>query len=122
MEEGIVAGGGSTLLHIIPAITDDLASDHDEKVGVAIIRKALEEPARVIASNAGQEGSIVVQQVKTLPVGQGYDARAGEYGDLIAKGIVDPAKVTRSAIENAASISSLLLTTECLVADKPEKE
>jgi chaperonin GroEL len=122
VEEGIVAGGGSTLIHIIPSLTDDLASDHDEKVGVAIIRKALEEPARIIAQNAGQEGSIVVQQIRQLPVGQGYDARAGEYGDLIGKGIVDPAKVTRSAIENAASIASLLLTTECLVADRPEKE
>src|SRR5205814_7024242 len=87
-----------------------------------IIRKALEEPARVIAQNAGEEGSIVVQKIRTLPVGQGFDARTGEYGDLVAKGIVDPAKVTRSAIENAASIASLLLTTECLVADRPEKD
>jgi chaperonin GroEL len=121
VEEGIVAGGGSTLIQIIPALTDDLASDADERVGVAIVRRALEEPARIIAQNAGQEGSIVVQKIKTLPAGQGYDARTGEYGDLAAKGIVDPAKVTRSAIENAASIASLLLTTECLVADKPEK-
>ena len=122
VEEGIVAGGGSTLIHVIPSLTDDLATDHDEKVGVGIVRKALEEPARIIAQNAGQEGSIIVQQIKQLPVGQGYDARAGEYGDLVSKGIVDPAKVTRSAIENAASIASLLLTTECLVADRPEKD
>ncbi|HEU4754435.1 MAG TPA: chaperonin GroEL, partial [Armatimonadota bacterium] len=121
VEEGIVPGGGSTLIHLIPALSDDLATDLDEKVGVSIVRRALEEPARVIAQNAGAEGSIVVQQMKSLPFGQGYDARAGEYTDLIARGIVDPAKVTRSAIENAASISSLLLTTECLVADKPEK-
>ena len=121
VEEGIVAGGGSTLINVIPALTDDLGNDHDEKVGVQIVRKALEEPTRVIAQNAGQEGSIIVREVKNLPYGQGYDARAGEFGDLFAKGIVDPAKVTRSAIENAASISSLLLTTECLIAERPEK-
>jgi chaperonin GroEL len=121
VEEGIVAGGGSTLINLIPALTDDLGVDHDEKVGVQIVRKALEEPARVIAQNGGQEGSIVVNEIRKLPYGQGYDARADEYGDLFAKGIVDPAKVTRSAIENAASISSLLLTTDCLVADRPEK-
>ena len=121
VEEGIVAGGGSTLLNLIPALTADLGADHDEKVGVQIVRKALEEPARVIAQNGGQEGSIVVREIQKLPYGQGYDARADEYGDLFAKGIVDPAKVTRSAIENAASISSLLLTTDCLVAERPEK-
>jgi chaperonin GroEL len=122
VEEGIVAGGGSTLIHIIPALTDDLGHDHDEKVGIAIVRRALEEPARVIAANAGAEGSIVVQTIKALPQGEGYDARAEEYTDLVARGIVDPAKVTRSAIENAASIASLLLTTECLVAEKPEEK
>jgi chaperonin GroEL len=122
VEEGIVAGGGSTLLHLIPVLTDDLGADHDEKVGVGIVRRALEEPLRVISQNAGAEGSIIVQTCKTLPFGEGYDARAGEFTNLVERGIVDPAKVTRSAIENAASISSLLLTTECLVADKPEKE
>jgi chaperonin GroEL len=121
VEEGIVAGGGATLIQILPAITDELAGDADEKVGVAIIRRALEEPARIIAQNAGAEGSIVVQQIRNLPAGHGYDARTGEYCDLAARGIVDPAKVTRSAIENAASIASLLLTTECLVADRPEE-
>ena len=120
VEEGIVAGGGATLLHIIPSLTDDLGEDHDERVGVAIVRRALEEPARIIAQNAGAEGSIIVQQIKLLPAGQGYDARAGDYCDLASRGIVDPAKVTRSAIENAASIASLLLTTECLVAEKAE--
>ncbi len=120
VEEGIVAGGGTTLLQIIPALTDDLGDDHDEKTGVAILRRALEEPTRIIAQNAGVEGSIVVQKVKNLPAGQGYDARAGEYTDLVARGVVDPAKVTRSAVENAASIASLLLTTECLIADGPE--
>jgi chaperonin GroEL len=122
VEEGIVAGGGSTLIHLIPSLTDDLAADHDERVGIAIIRRALEEPARIIAQNAGAEGSIIVQQIKQLPIGQGYDARCEEFGDLIAKGIVDPAKVTRSAIENAASIASLLLTTECLVAEREEEK
>jgi chaperonin GroEL len=122
VEEGIVPGGGSTLIRLIPCLTDDLGVDHDERVGVAIVRRALEEPARVIAQNAGQEGSIVVQQIKSLPGGQGYDARADEYCDLVARGVVDPAKVTRSAIENAASIASLLLTTECLVAERPEND
>jgi chaperonin GroEL len=116
VEEGIVAGGGSTLIHIIPALTEDLGADHDEKVGVGIVRRALEEPSRIIAQNAGAEGSIVVQQIKALPVGQGYDARQGDYGDLVSRGIVDPAKVTRSAIDNAASFASLLLRPVCLVA------
>jgi len=121
VEEGIVPGGGSTLIQIIPAVKEELGADLDERTGVNIVRRALEEPARVIAANAGQEGSIVVRQLKELPFGQGYDARNDEYVDLMARGIVDPAKVTRSAIENAASISSLLLTTECLVADIPEE-
>ena len=120
VEEGIVAGGGTTLIQIIPSISDDLAADHDERVGIAIVRKALEEPTRVIAQNAGAEGSVVVREIRNLPAGHGYDARAEEYCDLAARGIVDPAKVTRSAIENAASIASLLITTECLVADLPE--
>ena len=122
VEEGIVAGGGSTLIHIIPSISDDLGADHDEKIGVGILRRALEEPARVIAQNAGAEGSIIVRTIRDLPVGEGYDARREEYTNLIERGVVDPAKVTRSAIENAASISSLLLTTECLVADRPEAD
>jgi chaperonin GroEL len=122
VEEGIVAGGGSTLIHLIPSLTDDLGADHDEKVGVAILRRALEEPSRVISSNAGVEGSIVIRTLKGLPYGEGYDARAEEYCNLIERGVVDPAKVTRSAIENAGSIASLLLTTECLVADRPEAD
>ncbi len=120
VEEGIVPGGGTTLIQIIPAISEDLGVDHDERTGVGIVKRALEEPCRVISQNAGQEGSIIVRQCKELPFGQGYDARNDEYVDLMSRGIVDPAKVTRSAIENAASISSLLLTTECLVADIPE--
>jgi len=122
VEEGIVAGGGATLIHIIPSLKDDLAADADEKVGIGIVRRALEEPARIIAQNAGAEGSIVIREIRNLPVGHGYDARTDEYVDLASRGIVDPAKVTRSALENAASIASLLLTTECLVADRPEKE
>ena len=120
VDEGIVAGGGATLLQIIPSLTDDIVQDADARIGVSIIRRALEEPARIIAQNAGIEGSLVVQQIKTMQPGEGYNARTGQYGNLIEQGIVDPAKVTRSALENAASISSLLLTTECLVAERPE--
>jgi chaperonin GroEL len=122
VEEGIVPGGGTTLLRIIPALKDNLGRDHDEQVGIGIVRRALEEPTRIIAQNAGAEGSLVVKKVAGLPKGQGYNAATGEYVDMVKAGIVDPAKVTRSAIENAASIASMVLTTEALVAEKPEKE
>jgi len=122
VEEGIVPGGGTTLLNVLPALKDDLATAPDERVGIAIVRRALEEPTRIIALNAGAEGSLVVQQVRSLKKGHGYNAATGEYTDMVKAGIVDPAKVTRSAIENAASIASMLLTTEALVAEKPEKE
>ncbi len=121
VEEGIVPGGGATLINIIPAL-DGLGADADEKVGVAIVRRALEEPLRQIAQNAGLEGSVVVEKVKHLPAGQGLDAATEEYVDLVKAGIVDPVKVTRSALENAASIASMILTTEGLVAEKPEKK
>jgi chaperonin GroEL len=121
VEEGIVPGGGATLVNIIPAL-DGLGESDDEKVGVAIVRRALEEPLRQIAANAGLEGSIVVEKVKGLPKGQGLNAMTEEYVDLIKSGIVDPVKVTRSALENAASIASMILTTEGLVAEKPEKK
>jgi chaperonin GroEL len=121
VEEGIVAGGGVTLINVIPAL-EGLGADQDEKVGVAIVRRALEEPLRQIAANAGLEGSVVVEKVKNLPKGQGLNAATEEYVDLAKAGIVDPVKVTRSALENAASIASLILTTEALVAEKPEKE
>jgi len=121
VEEGIVPGGGSTYIRLLPML-DKVDADAEEKVGVNIVRRALEEPARIIALNAGVEGSLVVERLKSMPPGQGYNAETGEYGDLIKAGIVDPAKVTRSALENAASIASMLLTTEALIAERPEKD
>jgi chaperonin GroEL len=121
VEEGIVPGGGATLINIIPSL-EGLGDSADEKVGVAIVRRALEEPLRQIAENAGLEGSVVVEKVKNLPKGQGLDALTEQYVDLAKAGIVDPVKVTRSALENAASIASMILTTEGLVAEKPEKK
>jgi chaperonin GroEL len=122
VEEGIVPGGGTVYLHAIPALTDDLVQEPDAKVGVQIVRRALEEPLRIIASNAGVEGSLVVERVKGMKRGEGYNAETNTYGDLVKAGIVDPAKVTRSALENAASIAAMLLTTEVLIAEKPEKD
>jgi chaperonin GroEL len=122
VEEGIVAGGGVTLLNVQKSLTDALGSNDDERHGVAIVRRALEEPLRQIAENAGFEGSVVVEKVNQLPAGHGFNAATEEYGDMIAAGVVDPVKVTRSALQNAASIASLLLTTECLVVEKPEKK
>ena len=121
VEEGIVPGGGATLINVIPAL-EGLGDGDDEKVGVAIVRRALEEPLRQIAENSGLEGSVVVEKVKGLPKGQGLDALTEQYVDLTKAGIVDPVKVTRSALENAASIASMILTTEALVAEKPEKK
>ena len=118
VEEGIVPGGGTTLVKA-QSVLDALELTGDEKVGAQIIRRALEEPARQIANNAGVEGSVIVEQIKRT--GQGYNAATGEFGDLVAQGIVDPAKVTRSALQNAASIAGLILTTEALVAERPEK-
>jgi chaperonin GroEL len=121
VEEGIVAGGGTTLLQAIPAL-DSLHLEGDEQVGVDIVRRALEAPAKQIADNAGARGEVVIEQVKKLPKGQGFDALKGEYGDMFGKGIVDAAKVTRSALQNAASIAAMVLTTETLVTDLPEKK
>src|SRR6187431_1094566 len=121
VEEGLVAGGGTTLLQAIPAL-DRIKLEGDAQVGVDIVRKALEAPARQIADNAGAHGEVVVEHVKTLKPGFGYDALKGEYGDLFKKGIVDAAKVTRSALQNAASIAAMVLTTETLITDLPEKE
>ncbi|CAN5490446.1 MAG: chaperonin GroEL [Chloroflexi bacterium] len=121
VEEGMVAGGGSVLIHSLPAL-DKVKVTGDELIGVNILRRALEEPLRQIAINAGQEGSVVVEAVRKLKPGSGYDAAKGEYGDLFATGVIDPAKVTRSALENAASIAGLLLTTETIITDLPEKE
>ena len=121
VEEGIVAGGGTTFLDILPAL-DKLDVEGDEKVGVNIVRRAIEEPVRQIAQNAGLEGSVVVENVKKAGTGIGFNALKNEYVDMLKAGIVDPAKVTRSALQNAASIASMVLTTETLVADQPEKE
>ncbi len=121
VEEGIVPGGGSTLLQLA-ADLEGLNLSGDEKLGVQIVRKALEQPLKVIANNAGAEGSVVVEKVKALPWGQGYNAVTGEYVDMVATGIVDPAKVTKNALVNAASIASMVLTTETLVAELPKEE
>jgi chaperonin GroEL len=119
IEEGIVAGGGSALVHAASVLDDNLGLTGDEATGVSIIRKAAAEPLRWIAENAGEEGYVVVDKVRQLPVGSGFDAATGEYGDMIAKGIIDPVKVTRSALRNAASIAAMVLSTETLVVDKP---
>jgi chaperonin GroEL len=121
VEEGMVAGGGSVLVHAAPAL-DKVEVLGDEAVGVAILRRALEEPLRQIAINAGLEGSVVVEAVRKLEPGHGFDAEKGEYTDMFAAGIIDPAKVTRSALQNAASVAALLLETETVVTDIPEKE
>lgn len=121
VEEGIVAGGGTTFVDILPAL-DKLEAEGDVKTGINIVRRAIEEPVRQIANNAGLEGSVVVAEVKKAGVGIGYDAANDEYVNMIEAGIVDPAKVTRSALQNAASIAAMVLTTETLVADKPAPE
>ncbi|WP_027406973.1 chaperonin GroEL [Anaerovibrio sp. RM50] len=121
VEEGIVAGGGTTFIDIM-SVLDSLEAEGDVKTGIDIVRRAVEEPVRQIANNAGLEGSVVVDQVKNSDFGVGFDAYKGEYVDMIANGIVDPAKVTRSALQNAASIAAMVLTTETLVADKPAPE
>ena len=121
VEEGIIAGGGTSYIDIIPTVAALLEeTEGDEKTGVQIVLKALEEPAWQIAKNAGLEGAVIVDKVKSLPAGEGYNALTGVYGNMIEMGIVDPVKVTRSALQNAASVASMVLTTESLVADKPE--
>jgi chaperonin GroEL len=121
VEEGIVAGGGVCLLQASVTAFDKLDLTGDEATGANIVRLALEAPIKQIAINAGLEGGVVVEKVRNLPVGQGLNAATGEYVDMIKAGILDPAKVTRSALQNAASIAALFLTTECVIADKPEK-
>jgi chaperonin GroEL len=121
IEEGIVVGGGSALVRIAVTL-DDLGKTGDVATGVSVVRRALSEPARWIALNAGQEGSVVVAKVAELPAGHGFNAATGEYGDLMAQGVIDPVKVTRSAVQNAASIAGMLVTTETLVVEKPEEE
>jgi len=121
VEEGIVAGGGVALLRAQEAL-DKLDLEGDEATGAAIVRKALELPLYWIAANAGLEGAVAVSKVRELSDNQGLDASTGEYVDLFKAGVVDPAKVTRSAVQNAVSIAALLLTTETLIVDKPEEE
>jgi chaperonin GroEL len=121
IEEGIVAGGGTALVHAAQAL-DTLSLSGDEATGVGIVAKAVVEPLRWIAENAGEQGYVVVERVRGLPVGQGLNAATGVYGDLIAEGVIDPVKVTRSALRNAASIASMVLTTDTLVVEKKEEE
>ncbi len=123
VEEGIVSGGGVAYINAIPKVSKLLKTAHgDEKTGVQIIVKSLEEPIRQIAANAGLEGSVIVDKIKSSKSGIGFNVLTEEYIDMIATGIVDPAKVTRSALQNASSVASMVLTTESVVADKPEKE
>jgi chaperonin GroEL len=121
IEEGIVAGGGAALISVLGALDGDLGKTGDEATGVAIVRGALVEPLRWIAQNAGVEGYVAVAKVRDLKAGHGLNAATGEYVDLVKAGVVDPVKVTRSAVRNAASIAGMLLTTETLVVDKPEE-
>ena len=121
VEEGIVAGGGVALLQASTTAFEKLDLVGDEATGANIVRIALEAPLKQIAFNAGLEGGVVVEKVRSLPIGHGLNAATGEYVDMIAEGIIDPAKVTRSALQNAASIAALFLTTEAVIADKPEK-
>ena len=119
VEEGIVAGGGTTLIDILPSL-DEFNEEGDVQTGINLVKRAIEAPLRQIAENAGLEGSVIVAKVKAAEDGVGFNALKEEYTDMVKAGIVDPAKVTRSALQNAASIAALVLTTETLVADKPE--
>ena len=121
VEEGVVPGGGVALIQAARTAFDKLDLSGDEATGSLIVRRAVEEPLKQIAVNAGLEGGVVVEKVKTLPAGEGLNAASGDYVDMFAAGIIDPAKVTRSALQNAASIAALFLTTEAVIAEKPEK-
>jgi chaperonin GroEL len=122
VEEGIVSGGGSALVHAVKVLAENLGKTGDEATGVAVVRRAAVEPLRWIAENAGLEGYVITSKVAELDKNHGFNAASGEYGDLVKAGVIDPVKVTRSALENAASIASLLLTTETLVVEKKEEE
>ena len=121
VEEGIVAGGGVALIQAAAGAFDKLELEGDEATGATIVRLATEAPLKQIAVNAGLEGGVVAEKVRNLTPGHGLNAATGEYVDMLANGIIDPAKVTRSALQNAASIAALFLTTEAVVANKPEK-
>ena len=120
VEEGIIPGGGTAFVRCIKVLDDIKPADDDELAGLNIVRRALEEPLRLIAGNAGHEGSVVVEKVREGKDGFGFNAATGEYEDLIKAGVIDPKKVARIALQNAASVASLLLTTECAIAEKPE--
>jgi chaperonin GroEL len=122
VEEGIVPGGGVALIRCLGVLEALKLSNDDEKIGVDIVKRAVEEPTRALAENAGVEGSIVVQEIKKRKGNDGYNVSTGDYEDLVKAGVVDPKKVTRTALQNAASIAGLLLTTECLITEVPEKE
>jgi chaperonin GroEL len=121
VEEGIVPGGGVAYIRTLPAL-DKLKLEGDQQVGVNIVKKALEEPLKMIAANAGMEGSVVVEKVKEKKGSYGFNARTDQYEDMIAAGVIDPTKVTRFALQNAASVASLMLTTQCMIAEKPEEK
>ncbi|MGN6201540.1 MAG: TCP-1/cpn60 chaperonin family protein, partial [Solirubrobacterales bacterium] len=121
VEEGIVSGGGSALVHAVKVLEGNLDKSGDEATGVAVVRRAAVEPLRWIAENAGLEGYVIVSKVAELEKGNGYNAATGEYGDLIKAGVIDPVKVTRSALENAASIAKNILVTEAIIAEPPEE-
>jgi chaperonin GroEL len=122
VEEGVVAGGGTALVRALAAIKDLQGANHDQTVGVNILRRAMEEPLRQIVANAGDESSVVLNNVANGTGNYGYNAATGEYGDMIEMGILDPAKVTRTALQNAASVASLIITTEVMVADAPSDD
>ena len=122
VQEGIVSGGGVALVDIIRSIDEVEVEDLDEKVGVKILKKALEFPIRQIATNAGKDGSVVIEEVRKKEKGIGYDAAHDQYVDMVKSGIIDPLKVTRSALQNAASVAAMVLTTEAAVTDVPEKK
>ncbi len=122
VEEGIVAGGGVALLRCHAGHRRRQGSNDDEQIGVDIVKRAVESPLRALAANAGVEGSVIVEEVKKRKGNEGYNVATGEYEDLVKAGVVDPKKVTRTALQNAASIAGLLLTTECLITEIPEKE
>jgi chaperonin GroEL len=122
VEEGIVPGGGVALIRCLEAIDKVKGSNEDERIGVEIVKKAVEFPTRALANNAGEEGSVVVEEVKKRKGNEGYNVADNSYEDLVKAGVVDPKKVTRTALQNAASIAGLLLTTECLICEIPEKD
>jgi chaperonin GroEL len=122
VEEGVVAGGGTALVRALSALEGLEGANHDQTVGINILRRAMEEPLRQIVANAGDEPSVVFNEVKKGTGSYGYNAATGVYGDMIEMGILDPAKVTRTALQNAASVAGLMLTTEVMIADAPSDE